>query len=166
MNYNASLHHSGHINSNLQWSCCLMITDFTLFFTWALRLWQQPHPWTWQTINAPLLKPTLLISLQKVPFCCSIDSKVAALAKEPPLFFKCRWLREDHLSWPPYRLCTFCTGRWWRRLIDGLGEHFQAVPKNWCRKSPSCFPSPCWSGCTDRHSRLQGDGSIFCSSHL
>lgn len=109
---------------------------------------------------------TLLISLQKVPFCCSIDSKVAALAKEPPLFFKCRWLREDHLSWPPYRLCTFCTGRWWRRLIDGLGEHFQAVPKNWCRKSPSCFPSPCWSGCTDRHSRLQGDGSIFCSSHL
>lgn len=23
----------------------------------------------------------------KVPFCCSIDSKVAAFAKEPPLFF-------------------------------------------------------------------------------
>lgn len=64
-----------------------MITDFTLFFTWELRLWQQARTWTWQTINAPLLKPTLSISLQKVPFCCSIGSKVAAFAKEPPLFF-------------------------------------------------------------------------------
>lgn len=32
-------------------------------------------------------QPTLLISLQKVLFCCSIDSKVAAFVKEPPLFF-------------------------------------------------------------------------------